>query len=898
MHRLLVRQLRDLGALPEALPPELAPLAEAVSQTYTHLEEEVALQAQTIRLATQELAEQSRRLGEIQERLTRIIEFLPDPTMVIDHEGRVQAWNRAMEAITRVPAVEILGKAGWCYAIPFYGYARPVLVDLLLDPNLPERRHYPELHEEQGALTTEVFAPALRQGIGAFVWAKAIVLRDSTGKVTGAIESVRDITPHKRDIVRAHILYELARLTTNPSSLSALPEAVAAVLARLLPLTDVALRLRPQNGREYFFCQGSHSGFPQRAKAAMEQAESLGRSTEAALLTDGWIMAAPLPTSAQFSGAVALCLSQAGRLLATGGLLDQIAEQLALAATHLQLQEQLTATQDKFQQLFDNAPIGILMVDPKGQPQSANAAFLHLFGLKSLDVPNAFTVLVDEASQAQHTHLVQRALAGGNVQLETSRRHRLGHSVDVAILGYPYLVAGRVAGAFFLYQDISQRKRYEEELAHQALHDQLTGLPNRTLFLDRLTQALARRKRRFAAMMLDLDDFKRVNDTLGHAAGDTLLEHIAQVLTHAVRAGDTVARLGGDEFAILLAEIASVRDAVPVIRRILRSMNQPVELEGHTYQPATSIGVVLNTDGYTTADEVLRDADIAMYHAKNAGKNRFKVFTRRMYAQVLQDMQMENDLRHAIEHEELSIHFQPIVQVADGRVVGLEGLARWQHPKLGTISPVSFVALAEKANLITQLTQWMLKTGCRIFSAWRKKHPPLASLFLSLNLSTQDLAQPNLTASVLSCLREAHMPPSCLKLEITETAIMRHIEQASHKLHRLRQEGVGVCMDDFGTGYSSLSYLRRLPVDTLKIDRSFVSSMRENPSNLEIVRVILGLAQVLRLTTVAEGVETAEQLTTLHQLGCSLAQGYYVSPPMNPDDALAFLLAHSPETSS
>ncbi|BDV01867.1 hypothetical protein TDMWS_19520 [Thermodesulfomicrobium sp. WS] len=898
MHRLLARQLRDLGLSAESLDPKLAPLAEAVSNAYFHLEEEIALQTQSLRLATQELAEQSQRLSETQERLSRIIEFLPDPTMVIDHEGRVQAWNRAMEALTHVPAVEILGKGGRCYAIPFYGYTRPILVDLLLDPSLPDRHQYPELHEEEDLLTAEVFAPALRQGAGAFVWARAILLRDSSGKVAGAIESVRDITSHKRDIVRARILYELSRHTTDLGSLDALPQAVAGVLSRQLPLTDVALRLRPENEGERFFCQGAHSGFAQRARAAMDQAESLGRSTEAALLADGWVMAAPLPATAQFSGAVALCLSQAGRLLAAGGLLDQVADQLTLAATHLQLQEQLAATQDKFQQLFDNAPLGILMLDPQGQPQAANAAFLHLFGLKAAEVAGAFAVLVDEANQAQHAALVQRALAGANVHVETSRRHRMGHSIDVAILGYPYLVAGRVAGAFFLYQDISQRKRYEEELAYQALHDQLTGLPNRTLFLDRLSQALARRQRRFAAMMLDLDDFKRVNDTLGHAAGDTLLEHIARVLSQAVRAGDTVARLGGDEFAILLADISSPRDAVPVIRRILRSMNQPVDLEGHAYQPATSIGVVLNTDGYTSADEVLRDADIAMYHAKNAGKNRFKVFTRRMYAQVMQDMQMENHLRAAIENGGLSIHFQPIVQVADGGVVGLEGLVRWQHPQLGPVPPATFVPLAEKANLITQLTQWMLRTACRIFASWRKQHPQLATLFLSLNLSAQDLAHPNLVTTVLTSLREAHMPPSCLKLEITETAIMRHIEQASHKLHRLRQEGVGVCMDDFGTGYSSLSYLRRLPVDTLKIDRSFVNSMLENPSNREIVRVILGLAQVLRLTTVAEGVETRAQLDALHQLGCPLAQGYCLGRPMDAEAALTFLLEHAAQDPS
>ncbi len=896
MHRLLARQLCDLGLSLEAIPANLQPLAEAISQAYAHFENEIELQTRALRLTTEELAQQGQRLGEMQERLTRIIEFLPDPILVIHRDGTVQAWNRAMEEFTRVPAMEILGKGNGCYAIPFYGHVRPILVDLVLDPHRPGRSAYPGLQEENGALTAEVFAPALRQGTGAFVWAKAVALRDASGHIIGAIESVRDITNRKRDIVRARILYDLARQIPNLTTLDALPEAVAAILGQHLPITDFALRLHPEGQSEHFFCHGNHPGFPQRAKAAMDHAQNLGHGTETALLADGWVMAAPI-TLPHLSGALAVCLSQAGRLLATGrgGLLDQVAEQIGLMSAHVLLQERLAATQDKFQQLFDNAPIGILMVDTAGIPQAANAAFLHLFGLLPPEIPNAFSHIIDEANRAQHTNFLHRALSGGNVQVETVRRHRLGHLIDVAILGYPYLAAGRVAGAFFLYHDISERKRYENELTRQALHDQLTGLPNRTLFLDRLRHALARRHRRFAAMMLDLDDFKRVNDTLGHAAGDALLQHVARTLSLAVRTGDTVARLGGDEFAILLEDLAAPRDAVPIIRRILSAMNQAVALDGHTYRTATSIGLVLHTEHYTSADDVLRDADIAMYHAKNAGKNRFKVFTRRMYAQVMRDMHLESALRQAIDSGELSIHFQPIVQVADGRPVGFEGLVRWIHPQWGAIAPSTFVPLAEKADLITSITAWMLKAGCATFASWRQRHPWIGSLFLSLNLSAQDLGHPNLVPIVLQTLRTTRLPASCLKLEITETAIMRNIDQASHKLHRLRQEGISICMDDFGTGYSSLSYLRRLPVDTLKVDRSFVTSMGENPSNLEIVRIILGLAGVLHLQTVAEGVETAEQLATLTHLGCHLAQGYLFGHPMTEDKALEYLRQYIPK---
>jgi diguanylate cyclase (GGDEF)-like protein/PAS domain S-box-containing protein len=896
-HRLLERQLRDLGWDTESLPTPIQGLAPVVSQTYAHLEEEIRLQAQALRLAADEMADQGRQLTEIQERLSRIIEFLPDPTVVIDIHGRVQAWNRAMEELTRVGSMEVLGKGEFCYAVPFYGRPRPILVDLVLDPQRSHRHYYAKIHDHGDALTAEVFAPALRQGTGAFLWARAVALRDASGQPIGAIEAVRDITDRQRDAVRSHILFQLARHTTTLAHLEALPAILHHVLAEHFRVWDFALQIHPPQGREVVFCQAKHPGFLQRAQRAMEQAQSLGHSTEAALLANGWLMAVPLPATQGISGALAVCLSQEGRLLCTGpgGILEQVAEQAALMASHGLLQENLTATQDKFQQLFDNAPLGILLVDPSGQAIAANAALLHLFGISNDAPATIFSAIVPPELESQHDHMLRRVLAGANVQAETIRRHHLGHDVAVTILGYPYLVGGAVAGAFFVYQDISERKRYEAELAHQALHDQLTGLPNRALFLERLRHALSRRQRHFAAMMLDLDDFKRVNDTLGHAAGDTLLQHVAKVLVQSVRSADTVARLGGDEFAILLEDITEPRETVPIIRRILKAMNEPVRLDDHIYQPATSIGVVLHTQDYTHPDEVLRDADIAMYHAKHAGKNRFKAFTRRMYSQVVQDMRLEAALRGAVDNGELTIHFQPIVQVADRRPVGFEGLVRWHHPELGIVSPATFVTLAEKADLIFPITVWMLEAGCRTFAAWRQHFPWMGSMFLSLNLSARDLAHPELVPQVLRALREARLPASSLKLEITETAIMRNIELASHKLHRLRGEGVGICMDDFGTGYSSLSYLRRLPVDTLKIDRSFVGSMEENPSNMEIVRIVLGLAGVLGMTAVAEGVETEGQLATLHGLGCPLAQGYLLGRPMDEDTLRTYLIRHAPQ---
>jgi diguanylate cyclase (GGDEF)-like protein len=451
------------------------------------------------------------------------------------------------------------------------------------------------------------------------------------------------------------------------------------------------------------------------------------------------------------------------------------------------------------------------------------------------------------------------------------------------MLGYPYVLDGAIAGAFFIFGDISERKRYEAELTRQALRDNLTELPNRVLFLERLNRAMTRQRRnpdyRFAVLMIDLDSFKRVNDTLGHQAGDRLLQGIARRLMGCLRNMDTVARMGGDEFAVLLEDFQNNQEAIGITRRLLETIRQPMIIQGQDIQVSASVGVVLQTARYASPNELLRDADISMYRSKELGKNQFKVFSKSMFDQVVRTVQLENDLRLALTGDEFELYFQPIFALPETRLSGFEALLRWNHPERGMLAPGVFIHVAEEAGLITDLGTWVLNRGCRTMAEWRRRFDRV-DVSLALNLSPRDLLQPSLIPMLADLLQETGLDARHIKLEITETAVMENPEMATARLEKLQKMGFQVAMDDFGTGYSSLSYLQRLPIDILKIDRSFVQTMLENPSNLEIIKAIIGLGKLLDLRIVAEGVETPEQLSTLQTLGCDLAQGYLLGRPM------------------
>ncbi|HEY7055903.1 MAG TPA: EAL domain-containing protein [Vicinamibacterales bacterium] len=434
--------------------------------------------------------------------------------------------------------------------------------------------------------------------------------------------------------------------------------------------------------------------------------------------------------------------------------------------------------------------------------------------------------------------------------------------------------------------------------------DPLTGLPNRVLFMDRLNQLISRHGEaetpEFAVFFLDVDRFKIVNDSLGHLAGDELLTGIARRLEQSLRSTDTVARfdgectlarLGGDEFTVLLAGVRNVVDARAVAERLLAAVAKPFDLQGRTVSASVSIGVVMGHGRYQRAEEMVRDADSAMYRAKDLGKARCEIFDTSMLAAAEKRLLIDSDLRGAIERQELELYYQPIVALPAGQLTGFEALLRWHHPTLGMVSPADFIPVAEENGLIVPIGQWVLREACRQMRAWDAEFPESANLIINVNLSARQCLHPDLVSDVAHVLSETGLPPKRLKLEITESMILDRSEVVVEILNRLRDLGVQLGLDDFGMGYSALSYLQRLPIQTLKIDRAFVGGLQE-VGNIEIVRAILSLASALSMNVTAEGVETAGQAAQLAELACQFGQGFYFHKPLTRDRAHGVLLAH------
>ena len=541
---------------------------------------------------------------------------------------------------------------------------------------------------------------------------------------------------------------------------------------------------------------------------------------------------------------------------------------------------------------------GILVVDGQGKIVNFNRRFTEMWHIPDTvmesreDSQVMVSVLDQLVDPARFVTKIQEHY--GQLGMESSDTLDFKDERVFERYSRPQFVAGQNVGRVWSFRDITERKRAEEQLIYNALHDPLTNLPNRTLFMDRLQHAMEHARRhkdyKFAVLYLDLDHFKVVNDSLGHTIGDLLLVESSHRLQDCLREEDTVARLGGDEFVILLEYIQGTTDVTRIANRIQTSLASPYDLENHKVFVSVSMGMVVNATGYERPEDILRDADIAMYRAKGQGRGRYEMFDTAMLAYAMTRLELETDLRKALERKEFIVHYQPIVELETLRIIGFEALVRWQHPTRGLVMPSEFIPMAEETGLIVPIGHWVLVEACRQIHEWQVLFPVDPPLTVSVNLSVRQCSQTDLVQKVARALQQTGLAADNLKLELTESMIVEDAASTSTMLSELRALGVQVQIDDFGTGYSSLGYLQRLPIDTLKIDRTFVGRIGNNGSGSEIVQTILALAHDLGMKVVAEGIETNEQLSKLKSMECEYGQGYLFTKPVDSQTAEKLLV--------
>jgi diguanylate cyclase (GGDEF)-like protein/PAS domain S-box-containing protein len=554
------------------------------------------------------------------------------------------------------------------------------------------------------------------------------------------------------------------------------------------------------------------------------------------------------------------------------------------------------AEEQLFRRVFDQAA-GMALVAPDGQCLTVNGSLCATLGYSDKELLEKPFLDLAHADDVGATLVqIEKLIEGRTTSHQTELRftHKLGHFVWMLLnVSTVRDSKGNPSHLVFQFQDTTDRKIEEERLVHNVFHDALTGLPNRALFMDRQRLATERARRRkdqvFAVLFLDLDGFKAINDSMGHIMGDQLLIKVSRRLKACLRTTDTLARLGGDEFTILLEDLTDERESLRIVERLQKELALPFKISTSDIQVTTSIGVTSSNPGYERAEDILRDADMAMYRAKSSGRACYQLFDRERHAPQLDVANLGDELDRAVEKGELLLHYQPIALLETGRLCAFEALVRWRHPQRGLILPTDFIPLAEERGSILKIATWVMREACLQLKRWQVRFPLHASLAVTVNLSSKQFMQANLIDQVIEILQDTGVDPRGLKLEITEGVVMENVGTATVLLQQLRALGIELSVDDFGTGYSSLSYLHRLPISWLKIDKSFVRGMVEKREHAEIIKTILTLARSLGIRVVAEGVETLEQLVELRRLQCDAGQGFLFAKPAEAETAVALL---------